>query len=212
MPDRAVVQLQLCGVLWCARLQECNADALCTWAASWDQAVSPKKKVRANDTYRSQGPPLNVPSGCVCVCKKRMCVSTGHGPTLSLYRQFSTLAPYAPPSSTHTHPPTRAHTHHLPFSNGHTHKTTTTDDDDAATHHLTYILNSFIYLYWVTVEILTAFFVGINGISVSVCVCGDMRFRGAGQCFVSAAIMSHCGEVFSFPRTTQPETVDLTTG
>ena len=45
---------------------------------------------------------------------------------------------------------------------------TTTEDDDAATLHHTCILNLiyFIYLYWVSVEVLTAFLVGINGVSV----------------------------------------------
>ena len=42
-----------------------------------------------------------------------------------------------------------------------THKTTT-EDDDAATLHHTCILNFFIYLCWVSVEVLTAFLVGIK--------------------------------------------------
>ena len=54
--------------------------------------------------------------------------------------------------------PIRVHTH----THTHTQKTTT-EDDNAATLHHTCILNSFIYLCWVSVEVLTAFLVGING-------------------------------------------------
>ena len=51
------------------------------------------------------------------------------------------------------------HTH----THTHTHKTTTEDDDAAALHH-TCILNFSFYVCLVSVEVLTAFLVGINGL------------------------------------------------
>ena len=48
---------------------------------------------------------------------------------------------------------------------GHAGTHTTTNEDVAATLHHTCILNSFTYLYWVSVEVLTAFVVGMNGVA-----------------------------------------------
>ena len=59
-------------------------------------------------------------------------------------------------SCTHTH----THTH--------THKTATENDDAATLRHTCILIFSSIYVCWVSVEVLTAFFlVGINGVSVS---------------------------------------------
>ena len=53
-------------------------------------------------------------------------------------------------------PPTPSHTN--------THKTTTEDADAATPHPTPAFFNSFIYLCWVSIEVLTAFRVGINGV------------------------------------------------
>ena len=72
--------------------------------------------------------------------------------TQSIYHPLhSTFHPFLPNTGTHTH----THTH--------THKTTT-EDDDAATLHHTCVLKINKYSWWVSVEVLTAFFVGINGV------------------------------------------------
>ena len=57
-----------------------------------------------------------------------------------------------------------------------------TEDDDATTRH-TCILNSFIC--WVSVEVLTAFLVGIIGVSVSSDICYTILLKVAPLCFGS---------------------------